>query len=220
MNIKLVKLLTAVCAALVVVILLEWAVANYAQRRLLAAIDLSKPQKSFIDEVPAIDLEAKAEESYVDLVARPLFIKGRKPVDEPSPEQENALPGSEVFDWQLNGVYTSKKGLFALFSRAKTPVAKDNFRKLKENDDLDGWKLTKVHKDKVILTQGSESKELLLRKPKLKELPQTPNDTKNQAAAKNLVQRRQRLNQPPPAPQSSDTKPSDEVDAPENSDNE
>ena len=36
--------------------------------------------------------------------------------------------------------------------------------------DLDGWKLSEIHDDKVVLKQGSQQKELLLRKPKSKEL--------------------------------------------------
>jgi hypothetical protein len=229
MNIKIVKLLAAICAAFIVVILLEWIVASYSQSRLLASIGLSKPQNPQSDGVPSIDLKGKTEESYADLVARPLFIKGRRPVDEPSPEQADGQPGSDVFDWQLSGVYTSKKGMSALFSRAKTPVAKDNFRKLKENDDLDGWKLTEIHNDKVMLKQGNEPKELLLRKPKPKELPQTQNDLKNPASAQDRAQRRSRPNRPP-VPQSSENSDSEyhppvtnqpsEEDAPENSDNE
>ena len=117
-----------------------------------------------------IELTQKSEESYEDLVARPLFIKGRKPVDEPSPEEAQNVAEARSFDWQLNGVYTTKKGLSALFSRSTSKVPKDTYRKLSTGGDLDGWKLTEIHKDKAILKQGDQQKDLLLRKPKLKEL--------------------------------------------------
>ena len=58
-----------------------------------------------------------------------------------------------------------------MFSRSKSKVAKDNYRKLTTNADLDGWNLTEIHMDRVLLKQGSEQKELLLRKPKIKESP-------------------------------------------------
>jgi hypothetical protein len=57
-----------------------------------------------------------------------------------------------------------------LFSRTTMKAPKDNYRKLSTGTDLDGWKLTEIHYDKVILKQGSQQKELLLRKPKSKEL--------------------------------------------------
>ena len=41
--------------------------------------------------------------------------------------------------------------------------------------DLDGWKLTEIHKDRVLLKQGSQQKELLLRKPKSKDLSKKAN---------------------------------------------
>jgi len=107
-------------------------------------------------------------------VARPLFIKGRRPVDEPSPEEAQAIKAI-TFDWQLNGVYSTKKGLSALFSRSKSKVPKDNYRKITAGADLDGWKLIEIHKDRAMLKQGDQQKELLLRKPKLKELPKKSN---------------------------------------------
>ena len=172
MNIKLIKLLVSVCIGLCLIIAGEWLYASYMQHRLLTSISSEKPQDYKTDELPEIELTKQPEESYVDLVARPLFIKGRRPVDEPSPEAAQAAAKSESFDWQLNGVYSTKKTVSALFSRSKSKVAKDNHRKITVGDDLDGWKLTEINKDRVMLKQGSNEKELLLRKPKLKALPQ------------------------------------------------
>ncbi len=171
MNKKLITLLVAVCIILCLIIAGEWLFASYTQHRLLTSISSEKRQDYKADELPGIELTKQTEDSYVDLVARPLFIKGRRAVEEPSPESEQAAAKSENFDWQLTGVYGSNKKVSALFSRAKTKVAKDNNRKLKVGDDLDGWQLTEINKDKVMLKQGSNDKELLLRKPKLKTSP-------------------------------------------------
>lgn len=177
MNIKLIKLLSAVCAVLLLVIACEWLYAKYAQKHTLELINSVEASKYKIDEMPRIELSRQAEVNYADLVARPLFIKGRRPVDEPRPEEEQAaIAASETFDWLLNGVYSTKKGLSALFSRSKTTAAKDNHRKIIEGNAIDGWTLTEIKKDRVIMTQGNDHKELLLRKPKLKDLP--PNKTK------------------------------------------
>jgi len=174
MNIKIVNFFAIVGAVLFVIIITEWIIFEFSENRLLKS-DLSQNRKApLLNEIPGINLKEKTEESYADLVTRPLFIKGRRPVEESSTDQSDLKPGSDTFDWQLNGVFTTDQGLSALFSRTRSRDAKDRFRKLKENGDLDGWKLTEIHDDKVILIQDEESKELLLSKPKPKELPKTP----------------------------------------------
>lgn len=176
MNSKLMKLLVSACIGLCLIITGEWLYASYMRHRLLTSIISAKPQDYKVDELPEIELTKQPEESYVDLVARPLFIKGRRPVDEPRSETaQGAASKSESFDWQLNGIYSTKKTVSALFSRPKSTVAKDHTRKITVGDDIDGWKLTEINKDGVVLKQGSTEKELLLRKPKLKTLPQGEN---------------------------------------------
>ncbi|MDD5462796.1 MAG: hypothetical protein PHG00_14385 [Methylococcales bacterium] len=172
MNTRLVSVLAIVCAVLVLIIFGEWFYARQTQKRLLAPIT-STEIKISLEEMPVIKLSERSAESYSDMVDRPLFIKGRKPVDEPpSAEEAQGLAAAEnIFDWRLDGVYSSKKGLFALFSRPKLEVPKDNFRKLTMNNTLNGWKVAEIHKDKVLLKQGTQQKELLLQKPKIKQTP-------------------------------------------------
>jgi hypothetical protein len=170
MNSKLVSILSSLCIVCALIISGEWLYAVRAQKHALAPATSTETKISH-DEMPRIDLTGQSEESYQDLVAKPLFIKGRKPVDEPKPEEVQASNVAKAFDWQLNGVYSTKKGLSALFSRSTSKVPKDNYRRIGAGADLDGWKLTEVHKDRAILKQGDQQKELLLRKPKLKVLP-------------------------------------------------
>jgi len=169
MNSKLVSVLSSVCIVLILLITGEWFYAERTQKHTLNST-ISAETKISHDEMPTIKLTQQSEESYADLVSRPLFIKGRKPVDEPSPEDEKTAATANNFDWQLNGVYSSKKGLAALFSRSTSKVPKDNYRKISTGADLDGWKLTEIQKDRAILKQGDQQKELLLRKPKLRDL--------------------------------------------------
>jgi hypothetical protein len=177
MNNKLIKLMLFVSIGLCVIIAGEWLYASYMGHSLLATISSAKPQDYKADELPVIELTKQSEESYADLVARPLFIKGRKAVDEPRPEAEQGEARSESFDWQLSGVFGTEKNVSALFSRSKVKVAKDNFRKITVGDEIDGWKLTEINKDRALLKQGNKEKELLLRKPKSKEISQEPNRT-------------------------------------------
>ncbi len=172
MNIKFMSLLGIVCLMLILIIIGEWFYAGWTQKQVLMPITTPE-KKSVHDKMPTIELTKQTEASYTDLVARPLFIKGRKPVDEPTPEEVQASAAAAVavvFDWELSGIYTTSKGLSGLFSRSKSKAAKDNYRKISLGADLDGWKLTEISTDRALLKQGTQEKELLLRKPKLKDL--------------------------------------------------
>jgi hypothetical protein len=119
------------------------------------------------------------------LVERPLFIKGRKTVNEPVPETVPvaAVKKVEAFAWDLTGIFATPKGVTAFFSRTNAKVPKDNYRKQKISEEIDGWKLSEIHSDNVTLTQTGETKVLLLRKPK----PKTPPPPVQQANANNRV---------------------------------
>ncbi|MGZ8175014.1 hypothetical protein [Methylobacter sp.] len=200
MNIKLIKLLVAVGIGLCLVIAGEWLYAHYMRERLLTSISSEKPQEYKADQLPDIELTRQPEDNYVDLVARPLFIKGRRSVDEPVRETGQAAAKPETFDWQLTGVYSTKKTVSALFSRAKSKVAKDNHRKITVGEDLDGWKLTEINKDRALLKQGSKEKELLLRKPKLKTPLPGANGTVPPAPASAPAPAATPESEPPPPP--------------------
>ena len=150
MNIKLVFSLASICVICVFIITGEWLYAGWAQNSIMKSIMLNDVKTS-LEEMPQIDLHKKPQESYLNFVARPLFIKGRRPVDESS--QEDAFTQNVeipvVFEWELVGIYSTGKGLSALFS-------------------CESGK-TEVHQDKVILKQGEQLKELLLRKVKQKD---------------------------------------------------
>ncbi len=204
MNTKLIRLLVSICLGLSVIIAGEWGFATYTQHDLLTSISDEKRQDYKVDTLPDIELGKQTEDSYVDLVARPLFIKGRRPVEEPSPEAEQAAVKLENFDWQLSGVYGKGEKISALFSRSKSKAAKDNFRKITVGDELDGWKLTEINADKVMFRQGSSEKELLLRKPKVKTasrngaVPPVPGTIPDPAAAEPAVETIENTNEETP----------------------
>ena len=178
MNTKLISGLASICAVCALIIVCEWFYALWAEKSTLPSLTATDTKTSH-DDMPHINLTKQPEQSFADLVTRPLFIKGRKPVDEPTPEDvQNAAAAAVpvVFDWELNGIYTTTKGLSALFSRSKSKVAKDNYRKISIGADLDGWKLAEIYEDKAILKQGAQQKELPLRKIKVKDLSKKPNN--------------------------------------------
>jgi hypothetical protein len=205
MNSKFVTMLASVCGALILIIIGEWLYAVWAQKQALTSTTAAETKMSQ-DKMPVVELTRQPEQSYADLVARPLFIKGRRPVDEPTPEEELAQQAkaavTDVFDWQLSGVYTTKKGLSALFSRDKSKVVKDNNRRISTGADLSGWKLTEIRTDRAILKQGAQQKELLLRKPKLKDSskrPNVPNQPNNVPQPEISPPPQPEISPPPPA---------------------
>ena len=186
MNHKLMSVLAAVCSVCVLIIIGEWFYAVRAQEQTLNST-LSGAIKVSHEDMPGIALIREPEASYADLVTRPLFIKGRRPVNEPRSAEAQAISATNnAFDWQLNGVYTIKKELSALFSRSTLRAAKDNYRKLTVGTDLNGWKLTEIHKDRVLLKQGDQQKELLLRKPKPKDSTMKSNLPNNASPQTNI----------------------------------
>ena len=142
----------------------------------LTALKKNVTIQSQEEQTTGLDLSDPSEESYSDLVERPMFIKGRKPVEEPIPE-EMALATAhktENVNWELIGIYRTPKGTTAFFSRSNGHLPKDNFRKCKPGDSLDGWQLSDINENGVNLTQGTETKNLPLRKMKPKNATPTP----------------------------------------------
>ncbi len=175
MNRKRLSLLAAICIVCILIIISEWLYGLWAEKQALNSTDASHIELS-VDKMPVIDLLNQPEENYVDLVTRPLFIKGRRPVKELSPEATLAAGTIAItFDWQVNGIYTTPKGVSALFSRSTAKTTKNAHRKLTIGAELDGWKLTEIHMDRVLLEQNNQPKELLLQKPKPKESSKNPN---------------------------------------------
>ena len=160
-----------------------------------AALTVQKKNVTALqEEATDLNLSDPSEDSYSDLVERPMFIKGRKPVEEPIPE-EMALATAqktENVNWELIGIYSTPKGTTAFFSRSNGRLPKDNFRKCKLGDTLDGWQLSEINESGVNLTQGTETKKLPLRKMK----PKNPTPTTVSPANATPV--------PVPAPQNVD----------------
>jgi len=219
MNRKLLNVLASICVACVLIIILEWFYALWAQKQALKSTD-AKQTELALDELPVIDLLSQPEEIYADLVTRPLFINGRRPVNEALPDE--ALEAAKLvvkdFDWRLNGIYSTPNGLSALLSSSKAKATKSIHRKITIGAELDGWKLTEIHKDRIVLEQNNQPKELLLQKPKAKNLAIKPNTP----LANGIPPEIPNIPPPPQAPNPFNTPNSPEppVDGTENIDNE
>lgn len=168
-NPALVKLLSTACAVLVVIIAGEWWYWGQANGIPVGeAHTLSSDYEALA--FPQFQSDQPSEDRYNDLVSRPLFIEGRRPAPEPEPERASET-SSETLDWELTGIYTVQQKPHVLLHRIKPLPDQKSHKKLPMNDEIDGWRLVEVLPDKAILDRGGERKELILRKPKQKELP-------------------------------------------------
>ncbi|MGR9053919.1 MAG: hypothetical protein ACU84J_14835 [Gammaproteobacteria bacterium] len=166
MNIKLIKLLGTVCSALLLVITAEWQYARYAKKKLISEQHAQQASGYTDSKLPQLELLQQPEDSFSEMVNRPLFIEGRRPVFESEDETEEAAVPMEKFDWQLDGVYLHEKTTMALFSNAKNRTRQEKFLKKSLGEEIEGWRLTGIEPGKVLLEQGGQKQELLLRKPK------------------------------------------------------
>ena len=157
-------------ALFVMLIALEW---SSLSQDSLTALALTQEKQVPEDEntsLPTMALSEQTEDLYTDLVERPLFIKGRRPVNEPSTDNGTPEPikTTKALAWDLTGIYQTPKGITAFFTRIGNKMAKDNYRKCQLNGELDGWKISDIRADSVKISQLGEEKTLPLRKVKPK----------------------------------------------------
>lgn len=176
MNIGLIKLLATACSVLIAVVCIEWIFGEYVERQLFSGLEIESGADYDALALPRIETGRRNEDSFSDMVARPLFIEGRRPTAETAESAGEAAAEAalENFDWQLTGVYTRDRALMGLFSRAQKVAGQANHVKLAVGGEIAGWRLVEIYADKAVLEANGNRRELILRKPKPTQLPQQP----------------------------------------------
>ena len=159
-------LMLAGCLLFASLIAAEWAVhakyvADLNARLSEIGDDAGLLPESFPDE--AISLASA--ETFSEMVERPLFVAGRRPMEE---QAETADAGTEpVFTGKLNiklmGVISVPEGKTVLFVDSA-----GKYSRAEQDDTIEGWRVSEVQFDRVVLEQSGAVEELLLRKPKPK----------------------------------------------------
>ncbi|HEC06501.1 MAG TPA: hypothetical protein ENJ12_06605 [Thiolapillus brandeum] len=132
-----------------------------------------------------------AQEAYQPIGERPLFFSKRRPpppyVPAPPGKKPPVRPPRKVGKprIQLSAVIIIGKEKYALIKGGR----QRNSRRVRVGEEVDGWKVTSIDQGKLVLSNGSESEEVLLRnyKPVLpvKTPPKRPvKNTKNNNAVK------------------------------------
>lgn len=105
-------------------------------------------------------------EQYSDMAERPLFNKERRPrEDAPKVDKPAGGPANpKALRLSLTSVVIAPGRKLAIFR----DLAKNKSLRAAEGEVVKGWRLAKIHGDKVELVREGKSHELLLRAPKPK----------------------------------------------------
>ncbi|QWF69913.1 hypothetical protein KEF85_11170 [Methylomonas paludis] len=200
MNLKLVKLQCLICGVLTALLVGEWANGVFNERNLQQSLHYAKDEQALVVELPNINSDTENAGNYAEMVERPLFIEGRKPIAEAPVENTQTLELGQIDDWELVGIYAKDNrpptALFAKKNESKKHLKTSN------EQMVSGWTLKEIHPDRVILQQAGQQKTLLLRKPRM-DAPPVSTPPPQPAPIPNLRQPRR----PPPTEQPTNPNP-------------
>jgi len=171
MNLKLVKLQLLLSGLLGLILIAEYVYGLSAARSLQQSLQFSKDDSPLSSELPAISTMKPANGEYNELVERPLFIEGRKPVVEAMAETAQNADNGQIDDWELIGIYTKGNKTTVIFAK-KNETRK--FLKISLEQMVSGWLLKDIQLDRVVLQQGAQIKTVMLRKPRADIKPAPP----------------------------------------------
>ncbi len=195
MNSKLIKLLSILIVLALAVLVLEWRLAAFAEKRMYKALQ-NKDGRPFEEQfLPQLDERDQALESFADLVNRPLFIEGRKPVADAMGEEVVEVDLGQLEDWQLMGIVSTAETVKALFAQSK---GEKKYQPRVKGDDIAGWRVREIKPDKVILEKDGQLNSIKLRKPKPKVAKRPPVKRKRPKTPGDQNRRKPARNTPPP----------------------
>ena len=132
--------------------------------------------------------------AYHAISARPLFFSKRRPPppyvpekgggQKPGPSRKTGKPRV-----QLSAIVRVGDQVYALVQGGKNKGSK----RVRVNEDIDGWKVVSIDKDRLVLNNGSETETLLLRNYKpVKPVKQAPKKAAGGAARPKSKNRKDR----------------------------
>ncbi len=184
------------CLVLIVIMLGEWIVTRNYREEILQRLDETESTGYELDKIPAFKFLQHPIEYYADLVNRPLFNEGRKPIEEilddkESKQEELVTAPKEDFKLQLIGnIITPDGKAVALFENLQAKALKDRFKRFSKGDEYNGWNIADVRTDRVLINDGINHEEILLRKlkPRPKAKPERRRPSNRRGSARNKTQ--------------------------------
>lgn len=178
-NYKLTIFLIIWCVVLAVILIAEWSYSSYSRKKLYSSLDNTVVKVDEFELLPELEDTNNPLESFAEMVNRPLFVEGRRPV-----EDAVSVVQLEVYSGKmeliLTGIIDTPGGVTALVQDKE----KNHFR-LVLHDPIQGWEVDAIEADKIIMKRNKERSELMLRKPRPPGMPEP-------AAAKKLKPKKKR----------------------------
>lgn len=170
MNQKLIKMQVLAGGLLSLCLVAEWSYSRFADAQLQSRLAPLAQSDSAAEELPSMSNSKSSAESYSEIVDRPVFLEGRRPIVEAPPsDTAQAQDVGQIDDWALIGVYNKDERPTALFSKRNETR---KFLKITEEQSISGWQLKKIQSDHVVLQQAGQEKSVVLRKPRAQVSPQ------------------------------------------------
>jgi hypothetical protein len=114
--------------------------------------------------LPALATGSRDLSAYAAMVEQPLFHESRKPQRAAAIEINTAMDTQgELDEWQLVGIISLKQQPKVLISH-KSKAQKS--QQLTVGQSIAGWKIQRIQPDRVLIMRDSQSKTILLRKPR------------------------------------------------------
>ncbi len=123
-----------------------------------------------MQELPSYHVSDYAIDDYAEIVERPLFFKGRRPVD-PEDVADTEVTTATVpkeLGLKLIGVIKTPENAYALFNDPRAKPDEDKFPRLKRGEKIKGWLVQEIKPDRVIMVANGDTEEILLAKPRPK----------------------------------------------------
>jgi hypothetical protein len=147
-------------------------------------ISVRQPSAAAVSESAAMevkDYSLPPLDQYRQIEERPLFIEGRRELEEeapqapPPPPPAPPKPKTPAPAVDLRGIMIIGNERIALLGRA---VEKDGPTRLRKGDQIRDWTVSEISDDKLLLSNGSEQSSVELRKFSSVPLPAIPTATK------------------------------------------
>ncbi len=150
------RILLGVNVALALVLLWMWIATDGTVRNV--HWQPPEPRRSDIDGLlPALPAVGSADtQRFVAMLDRPVFSTTRRPPPPPPPPPASAPPPDNLSTATISGVYAGggQGGIIMLIAGKQ--------RRLRMNDNVDGWVLNSIQDRVVSFTRGGETRTLLL----------------------------------------------------------
>ena len=163
-------LVFVVCSVLIFILMVLVASYNDSYReQLLQEIENVQSSGFSLQEVPSTQFK---EHAINDFHERPLFFVGRKPIvlEDADAAEETVVvevKPAEDISMALIGIINTPAGVYALFHDPKAKADEPKFKRLKQDQEINGWKIKEIKHDRVIISADKSSNEILLAKPRV-----------------------------------------------------